>query len=86
MTQFLKILFLLLLLVPLISSASTRGQCLTDRNCDSNHKCVNRHCFYQNEHVFKCVDDLTCPEFHSCHNRVCLMQKSSPEKRIQSKI
>ncbi|CAL2037172.1 unnamed protein product [Caenorhabditis brenneri] len=78
MTHFtVKVFLLLLLLVPLISSASTRGQCLTDRNCESNHKCVNKYCFHQREYVFKCINDLTCPDYHSCRNGVCLMEKKS---------
>ena len=75
-----------LLFLQFVLSASTRGQCLTDRNCDQNHKCINRHCFHQREYVFKCINDLTCPDFHSCHNGVCLMEKASSKNlKLKSK-
>ncbi|CAI2347711.1 unnamed protein product [Caenorhabditis sp. 36 PRJEB53466] len=74
-TTFCFLSLLLLVLVPLRSCSETRGECLTDRNCLSNHKCVNRACFHRNEHVFKCVNDVNCPDYHVCRNQVCLMEK-----------
>uniref|UniRef100_A0A8R1ITU8 Nodule Cysteine-Rich (NCR) secreted peptide n=1 Tax=Caenorhabditis japonica TaxID=281687 RepID=A0A8R1ITU8_CAEJA len=75
--------FLLLILILPISTSTPRGECLTDRNCSNQHKCVNHHCFHRNEHVFKCVGDVTCPEFHVCRNNVCLVDIKKSHKKFR---